>query len=112
MAWSLAGVTIHVDEDSDSNEPVLGEIQVLEATGTTLHYAGAKSENRSLRFWVEGESNHNALEAAAKADSNVALVSDLGAEGNYRIRKLSMRRQHAVNQANPWWKGSAELTKR
>jgi hypothetical protein len=112
MPWSLGGVTIHVDEDSDNNEPVLGEIQVLEATDTTLHYAGAKSENRSLRFWVETEANHNALEAAAKADSNVALVGDLGGQGNYRIRKLTMRRQHAVNQANPWWRGSVELTKR
>lgn len=112
MPWSLAGVTIHVDEDSDNNEPVLGEIQVLEATDTTLHYAGAKSEARSLRFWVEGEANHDALEVASKANNDVALVGDLGAQGDYRIRKLTMHRQHAVNQANPWWKGSVELTKR
>lgn len=112
MAWSLGGVTIHTDEDDAGDEPIYGEIQVLEATDTTLHYAGTKSEGRTLRFHVETAARLATLKAAAKADANVALVSDLGAQGNYRIRKLTHRRLHAVNQANPWWRCTAELTKR
>ena len=112
MPWSLGGITIHVDEDDSANEPILGEIQVLEATETTLHHAGAKSEQRSLRFYVETEDNLNALEIKAKNDANVTLISDLGSQGSYRIRKLTARRIHAVNQPNPWWRCTAELTKR
>ena len=112
MAWSLANVTIHVDEDDGTEEPIYGEIQVLEATDTTLHYAGVKSEGRSLRFHVETQANLNKLKTAATTDANVPLVSDLGAEGDYRIRKLTYRRIHAVNQPNPWWRCTAELMER
>jgi hypothetical protein len=113
MAWTLAGVTIYVDDDDDDGaEPLYGQIQVLEATTTTLHYAGAKSRVRRLRFWIETEGSLNTLRSATEADANVALVSDLGAEGNYRIMKLTSRRRHAVNQANPWWECNAELMKR
>ena len=112
MAWSLGGVAIHVDEDDPTNEPIYGEIQVLEATDTTLHYAGAKSEQRSLRFWVETAARLNDLEIKAKNNADVTLVSDQGAEGNYRIRKLTAKRVHAVNQPNPWWRCTVELTKR
>ena len=110
--WQLAGVTIYVDEDDGTEEPIYGEIQVLEATETTLHRAGAKSESRSLRFHVETENNLNTLKGKATADENVALISDLGAQGDYRIRKLTYRRIHAVNQPNPWWRCTAELTER
>lgn len=112
MAWTLAGVTIYPDDDDQTNEPIYGEIQVLEATDTTLHYAGAKSEGRSLQFYVETEASRDVLAAAAKADANVALVSDLGAQGNYRLRKFTSRRVHAVNQPNAWYRCTVEATKR
>lgn len=113
MSWTLNGVTIHVDDDDDDGaEAIYGQIQVLEATTTTLHYAGAKSRVRRLRFWIETEANLNNLRSATEADSSVALVSDQGAEGDYRILKLTSRRRHAVNQPNPWWECTAELMKR
>jgi len=61
---------------------------------------------------VETAARLASLKAAAKADANVALVSDLGAQGNYRIRKFTSRRLHAVNQPDPWWRCTAELMKR
>jgi hypothetical protein len=113
MPWTLAGETIHVDDDSDDDaEPIYGRIQILDATSTTLHYVGARSANRTLKFWCETEARMNTLRAAANADANVALVSDLGAEGNYRIMKFSPARRHAVNKTNPWWYCTAELMKR
>lgn len=113
MSWTLAGVTIRVDDDDDDGiEAIYGQIQILEATTTTLHYAGAKSPTRTLKFWIETEASLNTLRTATKTDANVALVSDLGAEGNYRILKLTSRRRHAVNQVNPWWECTADLIKR
>jgi len=113
MPWSLAGQTLHVDSDSDDQaEPILGQIQILDATSTTLHYAGAKSYTRTIKFWCETDARWAALLAAAIADSDVALVSDLGAQGNYRILKITGERKHAVNQPNAWFYGTAELMKR
>ena len=113
MAWSLAAQTIHVDDDTeDDAEPIYGRIQILDATSTTLHYAGARSANRTIKFWCETLARINALRAAANANANVALVSDQGAEGNYRIMKFSPGRRHAVNRTNPWFYCTAELMKR
>lgn len=113
MAWTLATQTIHVDDDTeDGAKPIYGEIQILDATTTTLHYAGARSRTRTVKFWCETVARWNTLLAAAEANANVALVSDLGAEGNYRIMSLSGNRRHAVNKTNPWFYGTAELMKR
>lgn len=110
--WTLAGIQIYPDDDDQTDEPLYGEIQILEATETTLHYGGAKSEGRSLQFYVETEASRDVLAAAAKADANVPLVSDLGGQGNYRLRKLTSRRVHAVNQPNAWYRCTVELTAR
>lgn len=113
MPWSLDAQTIHVDDDTeDDAEPIYGQIQILDATSTTLHWAGAKSAHRSIKFWCETVARWDALKAAANTNANVALVSDLGAEGNYRIMKLSGNRRHAVNRTNAWFYGTAELMKR
>jgi len=113
MPWSLAAQTIHVDDDTeDKGEPIYGQIQILDATTTTLHYAGAKSRTRTIKFWCETVARWNALLAASEANSDAALVSDLGGEGNYRIMSLSGNRRHAVNRANAWFYGTAELMRR
>jgi len=113
MAWSLAAITIYCDSDTeDKGEPIYGQIQILDATTTTLHYAGAKSRTRTIKFWIETVANWNSLLTAAETDADVALVSDQGAEGNYRIMSLQGERRHAVNRANPWFYGTAELMKR
>lgn len=113
MAWSLAGETIHVDNDSDDDaEPIYGRIQILNASGTTLHFAGSRSANRTLKFWCETDARLSTLRTASNTNADVALVSDLGAQGNYRIIKLSPERRHAVNKANAWFYCTAELMKR
>ena len=113
MAWSLDAQAIIVDSDTeDKAEPIYGQIQVLDASGTILHFAGSKSRTRTIKFWCETIARWNALLAAAEANSDVALVSDLGGEGNYRIMSLQGERRHAVNKANAWFYGTAELMRR
>lgn len=113
MAWSLAGVPVHVDDDTeDKAEPIYGQIQVLDASTTVLHFAGSKSRTRTIKFWLETIARWNALLAAAEANSDVALVSDLGGEGDYRIMSLQGERRHAVNKTNAWFYGTAELMAR
>lgn len=112
MSWSLAGNPIHVDDDTDDQgEPIYGQIQVLNSTSTILHYAGAKSRLRSIRFWCETDGRWAALLTAAETDANVNLTSDLGDQGNYRILSLKGDRRHAVNSPNAWFYGTAELMK-
>lgn len=112
MAWSLAAETIHVDDDSDDQaEPIYGQIQVLGATTTVLHYAGAKSRTRSISFWCETDARLATLLTASETDANVNLTSGLGSQGDYRILTLKPERRHAVNKANAWFYCTAELMK-
>ncbi len=113
MAWQLAGETIIVDSDSDDDaEPIYGRIQILDASSTTLHFAGSRSAARTLKFWCETDARLSTLRTASNTNADVALVSDLGAQGNYRIMKFSPERRHAVNKTNAWFYCTAELMKR
>lgn len=111
--WSLGGIGIYVDDDTgDGAEAIYGQIQILGAVGTTLHYAGAKDHIRTIKFHVYTEADWDQLTAAADADANVALVSDQGAQGNYRIFKMTGDRVQAENYPDVWMYGTAELMKR
>ena len=117
MAWTLAAITIHVDDEGDERSvaSLYAIQQVLDATTETISYYGAQSPRRELTFILDETINSNTgrttLEAAAIANADVALVSDQGAEGNYRILELSFTRRQALNKANPVWLGRASMVK-
>lgn len=117
MAWSLGGVVIHVDDENDTESvsALYAIQQVLDDTSETTSYYGAQSERRELDFILDENVNSNTgrttLKAAVLADSNVALVSDQGSQGNYRILELSLTRKQALNKTNPVYTGRAALIK-
>ena len=117
MAWTLGGVTIHVDDqgDRESVASLYALQQVLDATEETISYYGAQSDRRELDFVLDENLNANTgkstLKTAARANSNCALVSDQGAEGNYRILEIDFVRLQALNKTNPVYRCTASLVK-
>ena len=117
MAWTLGGVQISPQDNGDKR--VYGSLyalqNVLDATVTTKSFYGAESEKRSLDFVLFENSNGgtglSTLATARATDANVALVSDQGAEGNYRILTLSAARKKDTANTNPVYMCSAELIK-
>ncbi len=117
MPWTLGGKTISPDSRQDSRiyESYYAIQEILDATVNTLSFYGASSERRSLQFILDEDVNSNTglsgLRTAIRTDADVALVSDKGAEGNYRILSLRFTRLQALNHTNPVYECAAELIK-
>jgi len=95
--WKLGTVDIYVSGDSSEGDVKLAKHTVLDATGTSVyHYFGSGAEERSLQATIFTETNKDALIALRDAGTTVALTSDQGSEGNYKIQGISFRRMPAV----------------
>jgi len=115
MAWSLAGVTIHVD-DNGLEEVFASEYAVqtpIDATGDTISWWAANSDRVRLTFVVAADTSGSGaratLRAAARANSDAELVGPEGSLGNYRIERLTLRRKMATNHILPVYEGQADL---
>jgi hypothetical protein len=113
MAWTLASIIIHVDDDSSSLESLYSQQNVLDSIKTTLGYYGAKSVTRTIGFTLiedtAGAGSLTSLKTATTTNADVVLVSDLGSEGNFRITKLSYQRVQALNHTLPVYRCSVDL---
>lgn len=117
MAWSLAGVTIHPGDrgytrEKSSNYSIQ---QVLDTDEEVVGFYGSNSRRTSLIFFIFGDeepTGMDELEAALDADSNAALVGNLGSIGNFRILTLrGVRRQDLSRPAYECWECAASLIK-
>lgn len=115
MAQTLAGVTIHVDNEGLvlSGESNYTFQDVLDATVEVIDYFGAKSERIQLNFYLDEDLNSNTglttLRAALKANANVNLTLHEGSWGNWRMLSLSAAQVMALNHTNRVWKCSSEM---
>lgn len=115
MSQTLAGKTIHVDNDGIARVTVSNYAfqNVLGATVETISYYGAKSDRITLTFILDEDENSGggdaALRAAVKANSDVNLTMDTGSIGNVRILNYHASRLQALNHTNPVYKCQAEL---
>ena len=97
---TLHAKTIFIyDDDWWTGEPVFGELQVLEDTVTTLHYAGSTSQMRTIDFWILTEADYATIEAAYKAGTTVVLVDWDSNTDNVKIRSLSVTK--ALTDTSP-----------
>jgi len=88
---SLHAKTIYIFEDDEwTGEPVYGELQVLEATSTTLHFAGSTSQFRTIKFWLLTRADYTTIEAAYKAGTTVVLLDWNADNSNVKIRDLKV----------------------
>jgi len=110
MAWTINGVTIHVEEDSDWKwTPRIGEINVLDSTQTLIHHAGRPSYTRTLQFVVFSGYQENIL--TLPSGQVVPLVSDLGAQGNVTIKSVSAKRLLDISRNTGVYRCTMEIIK-
>lgn len=117
MAHTLGGVTIHPDDEgiAEDVESFYSFQKVLDDTTETIGYYGAGSTRVDLVFVMRESANSgtglSTLQAAARANSNVAWVSDRGAEGNVRILRLRAVRRQALNESDEVYDCTAQLVR-
>jgi hypothetical protein len=114
MGWTIGGVTARVYDDSPTRTALYAKHNVLDATKTTLSYYGAQSIERSLSFWLlpeDGATGKDTLDTAAITNADVALVSDSGSEGNWRIMSFKPKRVMDVSRSGAVWNCTIDLIK-
>lgn len=117
MAWTLGGVTIHPgDKAYRRNRTASIAVQdVLDSTTEVLSFYGGKNRRVTLSFVVFGSENSgvgvDTLEGLVVTDADVALVSDQGAIGNYRILSLDSSRVMDTSRATETYECVASMIK-
>jgi hypothetical protein len=117
MSWTLGSVVIHPgDKQYRRNKTANYAMQdVLDATAEVVSFYGAKSRRSTLNFILfEAENSStglNTLEGYVGTDADVALASDQGAEGNFRILTLDASRVMDTSRSTPVWDCVASLIK-
>lgn len=117
MGWTLATVVIRPGDEDDQGEinAKYALQSVIDSVSEVISFYAVESERKTLRFVIfendNGGTGLSTLQAAAKTDSNVALVSDLGSQGNWRILNLSWRRKQDFANTLPVWRCEAHLIK-
>ena|SRR5258708_31048558 len=117
MSWTLGSVVITPGDKGDtfSKDSFYAVQNPVGAVVATISYYGADSERRTLHFVLfenfNGGTGISTLKTLVDTDADVALVSDQGAQGNYRIMKLSGSRIQDLTNTSPVWDCQAELIK-
>ncbi len=115
MAWSIDAIVIRPSEDNRVVTSNYSVQKILDASEEYISYYGANSQRRTLNFAMfeneNGGTGLSDLEIKVKANANIALTSDQGAEGNFRILSLASARIQDHANTLPVYRCTAELIK-
>lgn len=110
MPWTIEGVRIYVEEDTDwICVPRIGEINVLDSTETIIHRAGRPSYTRTIQFVVFSGYQANILPLCVA--SGITLVSDQGGQGDVWIKSAKAKRLLDTSRVTPVYRVTMELIK-
>lgn len=91
--WKIGTVDIYVDAHTIEKDVKIAKLTPLDSVGTsTLHFFGSGAEEISVGGKVFSETNVAAIETYANAGTTVALTSEQGNEGNYKIQSFSAKK--------------------
>lgn len=117
MGWSLDSVIIRPGDGGDEHvvEASYAIQSVLDATTNTISWYGAGSDVRNLKFVLfendNGGTGLAALKTKVRTNADVALTSDQGAEGNFRMRNIKAVRIQDHANTLPVYRCTSDLIK-
>lgn len=71
--WTLGGIGVYIDSLSRKKDSIWAEIDIIDATTTTLHWFGAKSVHYRVRGHLWGRSNIDTLEGYCNSSATRTL---------------------------------------
>ncbi len=110
--WTLGGIRIIVQKDDEHPEVRLSEHVVLDGQESIIHNFGYGSDTRTLSAHLLASGTdyrYNTLKAAFQNGTTMALVSDMGAQGNYKIWNLTRTRIYDISRPWPVYQIGLEL---
>ena len=72
--WTLGAVSVYIDSLARRKDAIWAEIDIINATTTTMHYYGARSVTYRARGHLWGRSNIDTLEGYCDASTSRTLA--------------------------------------
>lgn len=108
--WTLGAVGIYVDGLERQREGKWAEIDVIDATTTTLHYYGAGSVRYRLRGHLWGSSSISTLEGYIAGGTSRTLTGPNAFSEDFKVKDItSRRRPDKTDVTNELWQVELEL---
>lgn len=90
--WTLGAVGIYVNRFEREKEGIWAEIDIIDATSTTLHWYGAKSARYRIGGTLWGTSDIATLEGYEDSSDSRTLTGPNAFSDDFKIKKVSSRR--------------------
>lgn len=90
--WSVGSVGVYVNDLERSKEGLWAEIDIIDATETTLHWFGAKSVRYRVSGTVWDRDNIDTLEAYMEASTTRVFAGPNSLSENMKLINVSSRR--------------------
>lgn len=90
--WTLGAVGIYVNRFEHEGEAVWAEIDIINATSTTLHWYGAKSGRYRIAGTLWGTSDKDTLHGYKDSSTSRTLTGPNAFSEDFKIKKVTSRR--------------------
>ena len=112
--WSIGAVGIYITEHELNQDPVRGEVHVLDALNSTKHYSGSMGKKGFISgILVTTGCNGpelTTLQGYAESDTSRTLTGDMGGLGDWKVGSIQAKRKQALNVAHPVYEVRIELS--
>jgi len=108
--WTLGAVGIYVDSLARRKDAIWAEIDIIDATTTTMHYYGARSVVYRVRGHLWGRSNIDTLEGYLNASTSRSFTGPNSLSLTVKIKSVeSTRIPDKTDTTNELFRVEAEL---
>ena len=90
--WNLGAVGIYVNRLEREKKGIWAEIDIIDATSTTLHWYGSRSARWRIGGTLWGRSNIDTLEGYLDSSTTRALTGPNSLNVNFKIMGVNARR--------------------
>lgn len=97
MAWTIGGVRIYVQEDTEESGQILPRLQPVSG-GTIIQAFGYESTTKNIAGLVVGETYKNTIKAFSQDETPVNFVTWEGITHTGIVRKFNAKRTSIVCQ--------------
>lgn len=107
--WTMGAVGIYIDGIEVEDNGIWAEIQVIDATSTTLHYYGAESPRWRFRGHLWGTSSVATLRGYKNADTTRTMTGPNAFNKDFKIKQVRSRRiPDKTDVTNEFWEVEIE----
>ncbi|NIQ88606.1 MAG: hypothetical protein GWN93_05820 [Deltaproteobacteria bacterium] len=114
--WSIGAVDVYVNDADLQQDPVIGEVHVLDALKTTKHHSGSTGLKGTLAgILVTTDSVSGlgtelvTLKGYTTSITSRAVVGDQGSLGDFKIKSVQAKRKQALNYDYPIYEVRVEV---